>query len=130
MNHLPEKKTPPYSYRIKNVLQLPSILSSETVMSHSRTLLRWGNDDNKGITSSGWSLARGAHICFKDEIATKDKVQLIIEPPNPGAFSALSFMSGKYQRNISPSIASKVEAHGYFFEKNPTTGNSNAQVHK
>lgn len=116
---------------MKNVLQLPSILSSETVMSHSKTLLRWGNDDNKGITSSGWSLARGAHICFKDEIATKDKVQLIIEPPNPGAFPALSLIvSGAYQRNISANIASKVEAHGYFFEKNPTTGNSHAQLHK
>jgi hypothetical protein len=126
---MPAKKSLSFRCRMKNVLQLPSVLSSETVVSNSKTLLRWGNDDNKGIVSSGWSLTRGAHICFKDEVATKDKVQLIIEPPNPGASLAISFLiSGAYQPNISSNTASKVEAHGYFFGKNPVTGNSHASV--
>jgi hypothetical protein len=126
---MPAKKSHSFRSRMRNVLQLPSVLSSETVVSNSKTLLRWGNDDNKGIVSSGWSLTRGAHICFKDEVATKDKVQLIIEPSNPGSSLAISFlMSGAFQPNVSSNAASKVEAHGYFFEKNHVTGNGYASV--
>jgi hypothetical protein len=111
---MPAKKSLSFRCRMKNVLQLPSVLSSETVVSNSKTLLRWGNDDNKGIVSSGWSLTRGAHICFKDEVATKDKVQLIIEE-HPSLFPSLS--PGHTSRILARTLPQKLKLMDIFLRR-------------
>jgi hypothetical protein len=101
-------------------------LFDRLVMSTSQPLLRWGEDDNEGITSSGFNPSQIAHVCFIDETAEKEKISLIIEPATPGA--ALSFVLNLCESSWAikgPAKESKYEANGYFFEKNRLTGSTN-----
>lgn len=51
-----------------------------------KSLLRWGKDDTKGICSSGINPFKKMRISLvTDEIQSKNKISLIIEPPAPGA---------------------------------------------
>lgn len=98
--------------------------TSQSITSSGEPLLRWGNLDIHGVTSSGWNPLRGANVCFKDETETKDKITLIIEPPAPGAgYSLAAVLCVPYWPIIYHEVASRSEAHGYFFEKNKETGN-------
>ena len=98
---------------------------SQSITSSGEPLLRWGNLDIYGVTSSGWNPFRGANVCFKDETNTEDKITLIIEPPAPGAgYSLAAVLCVPYWPVIYHEVASRSEAHGYFFEKNKETGNN------
>lgn len=93
------------------------------MMSSTYSLLRWANEDNRGILSSGWNFRNKGHVFFKDEMGSLGKITLIIEPPIP--FNALSLASAAYESYWhlkGPDVETRATAHGYFFEKNVLTG--------
>ena len=118
-----EEIVPTFRRRVKNTKALKGKVFESTIMSSTEPLLRWGDNDNRGITSSGWNLKKGAHISFKNESATKGKFQFIIEPPVPSTSVSIAlFLSAAQQPFVGPTFQSQTEANGYFFEKNRLTG--------
>ena len=114
---------PTFRRRIKNTKAPKGKVIESIVVRSTEPLLRWGDEDNRGITSSGWNLTKGAHVSFKDESETKGKFQFIIEPPVPSTSVSLAlFLSSAQQPFLGPSFQSQTEANGYFFEKNRQSG--------
>ena len=100
-----------------------AVMTGRAVLASAKTVLRWGDTDVSGVSASGWNPFKGANVCFMDESATKEKISLIIEPPAPGTtLTVASIFCIPYWPIICQAISAKSEAHGYFFEKNPTTG--------
>ena len=98
-------------------------LYDRLMMSSTHCLLRWEDEDNRGISSSGWSFRNRGHVYFRDETNTSGKITLIIEPPTP--FNPLSLALASYESYWylkCPDAEFLPEAHGYFFEKNASTG--------
>ena len=95
------------------------------MMSSTHCLLRWADKDNRGISSSGWSFRDRGHVHFRDETSVSGKITLIVEPPTP--FNPLSHALASYESFWylkGQNIELCPEAHGYFFEKNTSTGMS------
>ena len=114
---------PTFRRRVKNTKALKGKVVESIVLRSTEPLLRWGEEDNRGITSSGWNLSKGAHVSFKNESSTKCKFQFIIEPPVPSTSVSLAlFLSATHQPFVSSGFLCQTEANGYFFEKNRTTG--------
>ena len=93
------------------------------VFARSQPLLRWGEKDNRGITSSGWNPLNGASVCFSDKSASDGEINIIIEPPAPGfALSVAAVICVPYWPLLFKAISTRAVAHGYFFKKNAESG--------
>jgi hypothetical protein len=78
-----------------------------TISSKTKSLLNWG--DEFEIKRYGWNHMFGINVCFIDEIETKSKLSLCIEPSR--------FGFDKFCRSLASECAS-----GFFFTKNEKTG--------
>ena len=91
------------------------------ITTSTEPLLYWGNDEISKVSPARKNHPRGANICFKDESSTDSKITLIIEPPISGSlFTFSKFIRAPILPYWQP--IHKIEAQGYFFEKNKETG--------
>lgn len=96
---------------------------SREVITSATTHLRWGENDDMGVTSSGWNPFNDVNVCYTDQSATEAKISIIIEPPAPGtALSIAAVLCVPYWPLLCEAVSYRAEAHGYFFSKNPITG--------
>lgn len=101
----------------------PKTMSRKDVVASAHPLLRWGWNDDQGVTSSGWNPLSGPNVCYCDTAATDGKISIIIEPPAPGpGLTVAAVLCLPYWPLISQVISARAEAHGYFFYKNTQTG--------
>ena len=92
------------------------------ITTSAEPLLHWGKNDVTKVSPASKIHSRGANICFKDESSTDSRITIIIEPPTSGSrFSFSKLVRAPILPYWQP--IRKVEAHGYFFEKNKETGN-------
>jgi hypothetical protein len=101
----------------------PKATSRRDVVASAQPLLRWGWNDDQGVTSSGWNPLSGANVCYCDTAATDGKISIIVEPPAPGpGLTVAAVLCLPYWPLISQVISARAEAHGYFFYKSSETG--------
>ena len=121
INHIPDSFNSSGASR-STIKPVPKI--SDRLYSRStKPNLRWREEDSKGVTGSGWSPFKGANLYFLDETDSKAKISLIIEPAAPGVFYSIAgVLCVPCWPYFCKGVSSKAEAHGYFFELNPETG--------
>jgi hypothetical protein len=89
----------------------------------SEPQLRWGEGEKRGITESGWSPFMKTAVTFMNLSRDYGRMALIIEPRVPSVVSAgLSVLCNSYMPEMGARLAPNVEAHGFFFVRNPLTG--------